>query len=46
MNEAASGTKPMGMLHDEHTGLILGYHPANERPRYFVAKSLIGWTWT
>ena len=24
-------------------GLILGLHPANERPRYFVTKSLIGW---
>ena len=25
------------------TGLILGLHPANERLRYFVTTSLIGW---
>ena len=25
------------------SGLILGLHPANERWRYFVMKSLIGW---
>ena len=24
-------------------GLILGLHPANERRRYFVTASLIGW---
>ena len=28
------------------TGLILGLHPANERRRYFVTKSLIGWAQT
>ena len=27
-------------------GLILGLHPANERRRYFVSTSLIGWTQT
>ena len=28
----------------EHiTGLILGWRPANERRRYFVTMSLIGW---
>ena len=26
-----------------HTGLIFGLHPANERWRYFVTTSLIGW---
>ena len=26
-----------------YTGLILGLHPANERQRYFVTTSLIGW---
>ena len=26
-----------------NSGLILGLHPANERRRYFVATSLIGW---
>ena len=26
-----------------YTGLILGLHPANERRRYFVTTSLIGW---
>ena len=25
------------------SGLILGLHPANERRRYFVTASLIGW---
>ena len=28
------------------TGLILGLHPANERRRYFVTTSLIGWAQT
>ena len=28
----------------QHTGLILGLHPANERRRYFVTTYLIGWT--
>ena len=28
---------------DTYTGLILGLHPANERRRYFVTASLIGW---
>ena len=28
------------------TGLILGMRPANERPRYFVTASLIGWVQT
>ena len=26
-----------------YAGLILGLHPANERQRYFVTASLIGW---
>ena len=26
------------------TGMIMGLHPANERRRYFVTTSLIGWT--
>ena len=26
-----------------YTGLILGLRPANERRRYFVTASLIGW---
>ena len=29
-----------------NTGLILGLHPANERRRYFVTTSLIGWAQT
>ena len=28
------------------TGLILGLRPANERRRYFVTTSLIGWAQT
>ena len=28
---------------DDDTGLILGLRPANERRRYFVTTSLIGW---
>ena len=27
-------------------GLILGLHPANERLRYFIMTSLIGWAYT
>ena len=27
-----------------YAGLILGLRPANERRRYFVTTSLIGWT--
>ena len=30
-------------VHDVIAGLILGLHPANERRRYFVTTSLIGW---
>ena len=29
-----------------NTGLIIGLHPANERWRYFVTTSLIGWAQT
>ena len=29
-----------------HVGLILGLRPANERRRYFVTTSLIGWAHT
>ena len=29
-----------------NSGLILGLHPANERRRYFVTTSLIGWVHT
>ena len=29
-----------------NAGLILGLHPANERHRYFVTMSLIGWAQT
>ena len=31
------------MEEDDHPGLILGLRPANERRRYFVTTSLIGW---
>ena len=35
---------PVPLLTSEyHTGLILGLHPANERRRYKVTQSLIGW---
>ena len=34
------GHKP---LHKAISGLILGLRPANERRRYFVMTSLIGW---
>ena len=30
-------------IFDPQSGLILGLHPANERRRYFVMNSLIGW---
>ena len=29
-----------------HTGLTLDLHPANERRRYIVTPSLIGWAQT
>ena len=29
-----------------NTGLILGFHPANERRHYKVTPPLIGWEWT
>ena len=32
-----------GDLSLQSTGLILGLRPANERQRYFVMTSLIGW---
>ena len=31
-------------LSNPSTGLILGLRPTNERQRYFVTTSLIGWT--
>ena len=31
---------------DRNSGLILGLHPANERRRYFVTTSRIGWVQT
>ena len=31
------------LVMDEKSGLILGLLPANERQRYFVSMSLIGW---
>ena len=33
-------------IHIHVTGLILGLHPANERRRYNVTPSLIGWAQT
>ena len=30
----------------QFTGLILGLHPANERRRYEVTPSLVGWAQT
>ena len=35
------GAMPVTMIGD--TGMILGLRPANERRRYFVTTSLIGW---
>ena len=32
--------------HDKDNRLILGLRPANERRRYFVTMSLIGWAQT
>ena len=37
-----TGTSPRG----QWAGLILGLPPANERRRYFVTTSLIGWAQT
>ena len=37
-------TEPLWLL--IHAGLILGLRPANERWRYFVTTSLIGWAQT
>ena len=37
---------PVGSFIDTCTGLILGLHPANERRRYKVTASLIGWAQT
>ena len=34
----------MSYIFFEIAGLILGLHPTNERWRYFVMTSLIGWT--
>ena len=34
---------PMNFAIWEGTGLILGLHPADERQRYIVTMSLIGW---
>ena len=34
------------MIKNHYSGLILGLHPANERRRYKVTPSLIGWAQT
>ena len=39
----ATRPKSFGWLRGIYTGLILGFRPANERRRYFVTRSLIGW---
>ena len=36
----------IALLHHIDAGLILGLHPANERHRYNVMPSLIGWVQT
>ena len=36
----------MMILLESNAGLILGFHPANERLHYFVTMSLIGWVQT
>ena len=41
----ASGEHKAGQR-DMEPGLILGLHPTNERRRYKVTPSLIGWTQT
>ena len=33
-------------MNDKNAGLILGLHPTNERRRYKVMRSLIGWVQT
>ena len=33
----------MNPLNKTNAGLLLGLRPANERRRYFVTSSLIGW---
>ena len=41
--------KPMNIItvhYAANPGPILGLHPANERRRYFVTTSLIGWAQT
>ena len=35
-----------GIIDTADAGLILGLHPANERRRYKVMRSLIGWVQT
>ena len=41
-----SNTQPCAYLMESTTGLILGLRPANERCRYKVTASLIGWAQT
>ena len=36
----------VGSIKDQMTWMILGLRPANERRRYFVTTSLIGWAQT
>ena len=43
----AESSLPVCILHSLHnSGLILGLHPANERRRYKVTLSRIGWVQT
>ena len=41
--QLALGPRPHSYLMHMDTGLILGLCPANERRRYLVTTSLIGW---
>ena len=38
--------RPSVSIYEHDTGLTLGLHPANERRRYKVTPSLIGWVQT
>ena len=46
LNSGAPGVMSLLLELIDRTGLILGLHPANERRRYKVTLSLIGWAQT
>ena len=45
-NHVKKNARYDAMPEEDKSGLILGLHPANERRRYNITHSLVGWAET